>query len=693
MTNTQLTILLAAVLGAAVPLRAETDFDTLRTIAVQDGGRTKPLDTFARETARRVSGAKPFTGGESVAGLDPVEWVVSMVADPEKWQDAVVVRVSHAGLREAVRLPEGRDRFSFRELAGHRPFMEAADAAHAKLAGGGKLDPIEQEVANLYETLTVMGGLFSGQSLRILPASTGDPGTAWLSLAELDQAPEGQRVRGLLVALTSAYRAGDREAVRVSAAALRTRLASLAPAAYPSSLDLAREVRYNTLKPFRLAWVAYLIAFLVLLASFPLRSARTSWVGLAFAVLGFAVHGYGMLLRILISARPPVTNMYESVIWVAWGAVLFALVFETVYRSRYFAACASGLAVVCLILADNVPILDGSIEPLVPVLRDNMWLTLHVLTITLGYAAFLLAMGIGHVYLGLYFLAPHRSALLKTMSMFLYRSLQVGTLLLAVGTLLGGVWASYSWGRFWGWDPKETWALIALLGYLAVLHGRFAGWFREFGMAVGSIVGFLLVLMAWYGVNFILGTGLHSYGFGAGGYAWIGGFVAFEALVIVAAFVRKHRGAPAPAAALAAPAVGVLLLAVLFGACASAPAPVRLEASPADLQALAGEWEGEYHSAATGRSGSVVFKLVAGEDHAHGDVVMMPSGSRRAYAPMRDAPGPVSPAELAQVLNIAFVRVASGGVLEGGPEAVAPGRPGRSGALPGGRTGSIVGPR
>ena len=88
--------------------------------------------------------------------------------------------------------------------------------------------------------------------------------------------------------------------------------------------------------------------------------------------------------------------MYESVIWVAWGAMLFALIFEAVYRARYFAVCASALAVICLILADNVPILDGSIEPLVPVLRDNMWLTIHVLTITLGYAAFLLAMGIGH---------------------------------------------------------------------------------------------------------------------------------------------------------------------------------------------------------------------------------------------------------------------------------------------------------
>src|SRR6185436_17567 len=131
-----------------------------------------------------------------------------------------------------------------------------------------------------------------------------------------------------------------------------------------------------------------------------------SWAGMAAVITAFSLHAYGMALRVMISGRPPVTNMYESVIWVAFGAMLFALIFEIVYRARYFAACASALAVICLILADNVPILDGSIEPLVPVLRDNMWLTVHVLTITLGYAAFVLGVALGHLNLALYFFAP-----------------------------------------------------------------------------------------------------------------------------------------------------------------------------------------------------------------------------------------------------------------------------------------------
>ncbi len=332
-----------------------------------------------------------------------------------------------------------------------------------------------------------MSGIMSGEALRIIPHSE-DPKATWFTIADLSkpEVPQVQRVRALLTSLVSAYAAGDRPGVQTASAGLASRLANIAPGVYPSERDLAMEVHYNRTKPFRTAWILYLLGFLALIASFPLASKAFSRAGMALVVGGFLFNGYGMLLRTMISGRPPVTNMYETVIFVAWGGVLFALIFEGIYKARYFAATAAGLGTLCLILADNVPILDGAIAPLVPVLRDNMWLTIHVLTIMLGYAAFTLAMGLGHLNLGLYFFAPGKVSLLKSLSLFLYRALQVGTLFLAVGTLLGGVWASYSWGRFWGWDPKETWALIALLVYLAILHGRFVGWIRDFGLAVGS---------------------------------------------------------------------------------------------------------------------------------------------------------------------------------------------------------------
>ncbi len=495
-----------------------------------------------------MQGARAF-GLERIEGLEPTEWLLAMMASPDKWRAEPIVKVTHAGLRAAAHLPEGRDHFSLAELADHQGFRAAMAAVQAKSEKGDDLDPVDREVADLFDTLSTMNGVMTGESLHIIP-HPGDAKAAWWSVADLGSAevPQVQRLRALLSALVVAYSAGDRPGVQTAATALGRRLAELAPGVYPGEKDLAIEVHYNSLKPYRWAWVLYLLGFLALLSSFPLASRGFTIAGFALVVSAFLTTCYGMLLRILISGRPPVTNMYETIIFVSWGGVLFALVFESIYKVRFFGTTAAGLATICLLIADNVPIFDSSIAPLVPVLRDNMWLTVHVLTIMLGYAAFTLAMGMGHLNLGLYFFAPGRAGLLKSLSLYLYRALQVGTLCLAVGTALGGVWASYSWGRFWGWDPKETWALIATLGYLAILHARFVGWIKDFGMAVGSLLGYLLVLMAWYGVNFVLGTGLHSYGFGSGGYWYVGGFVAFEMLVILAALLRRrlelHRLAP-----------------------------------------------------------------------------------------------------------------------------------------------------
>ena len=150
---------------------------------------------------------------------------------------------------------------------------------------------------------------------------------------------------------------------------------------------------------------------------------------------------------------------------------------------------------------------------------------MHVITITLGYSALALAMGAGHIVLGKRLLGR---ATPEAFTRFLRSTLQIGLLLLTVGTILGGVWANYAWGRFWGWDPKETWAFITILCYVALLHGRIAGWWEGIGLAVGSIMAFQAVLMSWYGVNFLLGQGLHSYGFGAGGFGYTLGYTLTE---------------------------------------------------------------------------------------------------------------------------------------------------------------------
>jgi ABC-type transport system involved in cytochrome c biogenesis permease subunit len=187
-------------------------------------------------------------------------------------------------------------------------------------------------------------------------------------------------------------------------------------------------------------------------------------IGVAVAIVGLAFQASGIAMRCMIAGRPPVTNMYESIIWVSFAVLFFGMIFFARYRTPVYLLAALPVTLVALLLVHQMPIaMPSSIDPLVPVLRDNFWLTIHVLTITLSYAAFALAMGFGHILLWRYVRNPAAASADAPMHFWLYRVLQLGVLLLAAGTILGGVWATYSWGRFWGWDPKETWALIALL--------------------------------------------------------------------------------------------------------------------------------------------------------------------------------------------------------------------------------------
>ena len=343
---------------------------------------------------------------------------------------------------------------------------------------------------------------------------------------------------------------GDSFAFSRAANELRDDLRALSPSIYPTESKLRLEYFYNHFDGFYRAALCYGFALLLLGIAYARgKAGLLKWSGLALAIAGLVFHGTGIALRCMIAGRPPVTNMYESIIWVSFAVSFFGMIFFARYRTPVYLLAALPVSLVALLLVHQMPIaMPSSIDPLVPVLRDNFWLTIHVLTITLSYAAFALAMGFGHILLWRYVRNPVAARADQSMHFWLYRILQLGVLLLAAGTILGGVWANYSWGRFWGWDPKETWALIALLCYILTLHGRLAGWWTQFGLVVASVVCFLAVLMAWYGVNFVLGKGLHSYGFGIGGETYVATFVMLD-LLFVGFAVWRHRASQTAARA------------------------------------------------------------------------------------------------------------------------------------------------
>lgn len=518
------------------------DWNTIRRIPILNEGRQKPLDTFARETVRSV------TGREKFSGFDPVELLFSWMTSAPQWEKLPLIDAHYRPLNQHVGLKLDGNRASPESLKNNEAFKLFVQTAMSNQEQNKKLSEKEKEALLLQKRVNEFYSILSGQALTVLPRAAG----GWESVGELftrypkvslDKAAPNADVQ-IAVAwegLFRLYSSGQSETFNQVAAQLKTLLRHQGNQVdkYLSEKQIQREVHFNQLDPFQWAWVGYALACFILLLSFAVKGRWMYFLGTFVILIAFGLHIYGFILRVMISGRAPVTNMYETVIWVPFGMILFALILEAIYRKRIFAIAGSAVASIGLIVAQSAPrILDPSIDPLVPVLRDNFWLTVHVLTITLSYGAFSLALGVANICAGYFIFKPQAKSSIRQLNLFTYRAIQVGVVLLTAGTILGGVWANASWGRFWGWDPKEVWALIALLCYLVILHGRYIGWIREFGLMAGATLCYLSVMMAWYGVNFVLGAGLHSYGFASGGAPFVVYFVAIEFIWLALAAIR-----------------------------------------------------------------------------------------------------------------------------------------------------------
>jgi len=535
--SSQIPLLVALLSLNLIPIAtalAQVSPKSLESLVIQEGGRKKPYLVFTEETLRSLSGKTALNmDGQK---QDAMTVITGFWMSPDdSWKAKQLILVSNLPLRKHLSLEPARKLYSWNELTSNDALSKeiTATAEIRRRDPRAKLVGLQKEASDVGMRMGLFESLLKGDDFKIIAPLSGSD---WLTTAQLDPT-EGKDIIDSVHSMRSAWTHLDPsrfDEAATSLLGLQKQVGGL-----PSDWKISLEVVYQKAHPFRWAWILYAAAGIVLLLSrnsWERRGYQLAWV---LAGSGFLIQAAGLLSRVLIAGRPPVTNMYESVIWVAFGTILFALIFETIYRAGSFLLGAVPVAVASLILADSQPvILDHSIHPLTPVLRDNFWLSTHVLSITLSYAAFALSLGVAHVALAQIIAGRKPTAILYT---YLYKTLQVGVLLLTTGTILGGVWANYSWGRFWDWDPKETWALTALLGYLFLLHGRISGLWGGFGLAVGSVIAFMSVLMAWYGVNFVLGAGLHSYGFGTGGFPLVATFVGCELLFVAIAFLKKQR--------------------------------------------------------------------------------------------------------------------------------------------------------
>ncbi|MCA3244336.1 MAG: cytochrome c biogenesis protein ResB [Alphaproteobacteria bacterium] len=516
-------------LGLALPGHAQTTLplEAWGTLPIQHEGRLKPLTTFAEVTLQQLHGRT------HLEGLNATAWLAEAVLAPTRAHTRAIFILPSKALLNRLQLPERNPRaYTYPEISAA---LQPQFAALQSLAATppSERDALDTQLLTLAEQVQLYYLLT--QSLQqphgpftVMPPRLGED--TWLTPLAAPASP----YRATWAAMAQAYQQGD-TALWQAATQAAVRQAAQLPGVRPWALQV--EVWLRALHPF---WVASALFALAVLALLWAPAAR--WAPLALAA-GLLVAGTAVAARVYILQRPPVGTLYESVLFVGLvvGLVALAAAGRDPARRRAWLWLGSVLGLVLQALGLRYAASGGdTLGVLTAVLDTNFWLTTHVLVITAGYALALLAGAWAHGVL----LAAWRQGGRFTLEKAAQAPLMLLTLAAlaatATGTLLGGIWADQSWGRFWGWDPKENGALLLTLWLAWVLHARLGGVFGPLGLVVGVAATPMVVAVAWFGVN-LLGVGLHSYGFTEGTLAWLLLFLAGEALLLGSVAWRVGR--------------------------------------------------------------------------------------------------------------------------------------------------------
>jgi ABC-type transport system involved in cytochrome c biogenesis permease subunit len=329
--------------------------------------------------------------------------------------------------------------------------------------------------------------------------------------------------------MASAYRANNPEGFNKALGEYQGYL----KANYPKYLTKgSRESLFNQYEPFIKAISIYITAFLFACAFWFQWSPWLRSTALKLALLALIVHSSGLIFRMYLEGRPPVTSLYSSAIFIGWACVVFGTILERIFPEGIAVAVGSFLGFITLVIAHNLSLDGDTLKVLVAVLDTNIWLATHVVIITLGYASMFVCGLFAIVYVTLGVFTPRLTPQVgKMLSRIVYGIACFSTFFSFTGTVLGGIWADQSWGRFWGWDVKENGALLIVIWCAILLHARWGGIVRERGLMAMAIFGNIVTSFSWFGVN-MLGVGLHSYGFMDEAFKWLVAFVASQVLLI-----------------------------------------------------------------------------------------------------------------------------------------------------------------
>ena len=491
-------------------------------VVQSSGGRMKPLATLNREIVQKLSGKSSFMG------MDANQIVLGMITRPDIWKDVKIIKINTPKLKKFLGVAESEKYISFSEAFGEKnEYLLTKESEKALLTKPIERGTYEKDIIKVDEKLNIIYSVFNGSLLNIFPKvydeQSADDNFKWYSPLEAmqefsgqNQAAIGSVVRGLFNSTmdfdwNSANNYIDMIALYQDKVGTDIK---------PTASKVNAEIVFNKLDIFFNLTLAYvLLGFVMVVLAFVVifkpefKPAKTTKIILAILSILFAIQTFGMGYRWYLSGHAPWSDIYETLIYISWSAIFAGVIF---FRNSLLALGAATIIAGIFMFTAHLTDVDPQITSLVPVLK-SYWLTIHVSILTASYGFFGLSAILGFLTLIMFIFRknrPHLDDVVRHVSAINEISLIIGLACITIGNFLGGVWANESWGRYWGWDPKETWAYVSIVVYALVLHLRFVKSLNTpYVLATASLLAFSSIMMTYLGVNFYL-SGMHSYATG-----------------------------------------------------------------------------------------------------------------------------------------------------------------------------------
>ena len=505
-------------------------------IPIQENGRIKPIDTFAKNQLLSIYTKRSIKS----ENLSAIGWLLNTLSNPKDGFNKPIFKIKNPEVVRSIGLDwDNQHTYSYHQvlsgLSNQKELLTELNSKEDK-----DLSLVERQLRDLNFTFEKFANMW--WYLKIIPPESSDPNLQWLSPWEIqsyDSLNKNQlAIMYNFLEFLNSYSDDNQEGMVGALEKYEFELSNNF-----SYIDLNRlkiETTYNNWNLFYVSIAFYILSFFLLCLSWIVFADRLYLFSALSLIVGFISHTAGICLRMYIMQRPPVSTLYESIIFVGFITVLGSLIVEKFRKNGLGIFVATVVGIILHFVSFSYANDGETLGMLVAVLNSNFWLATHVTTITTGYGISLIAGLMGHVYLIYSIIKPKDTKVLKDIYNNSFGITLVALFFTLFGTILGGIWADQSWGRFWGWDPKENGAMLICMWHLMMIHLRLTGLVKARGYALGISFVNIIVVLAWFGVN-LLSVGLHSYGFATGIAMNITIFTIFEIVLLFGLFFASKK--------------------------------------------------------------------------------------------------------------------------------------------------------